>query len=137
MIVLSSSARAKFAYLSAPPTHAAVASRLLMYQEGTFAVIGVTLNYWFGTLDGGGAFVINANAGTHVFKIPDPNFSVTIPAAIVTLVLTNLFGAGIAPSPTDPTVSVVVPNKKAGDHKLIDIDAVAAFLDLALAGTVV
>ena len=108
-----------------------------MYQQGTFAIIGLTLNYWYGNLDGGGNFIVNVNAGTHVVTIPSPNAPTVIPAAIITLILSNLFAAGISPSPTDPTVSVAVPNKKAGDSKIVDIDAVVAFLDPALAGTVV
>ncbi|GAC1307199.1 MAG: hypothetical protein NVSMB19_19820 [Vulcanimicrobiaceae bacterium] len=137
MILLNVAARANFSYLASPPTHAAVSSRLLMYQQGSLAVVGITLNYWFGSLDTSGAFVVNPNTGTHVFTIPNPNLSGTIPASIITLVLTNLFGAGIAPSPTNPTVSVAVAGKLAGDHKIVDVDAIAAYLDPALAGVVV
>ena len=137
MIALNASATARFSFLAVPPTHAALASRLIMYQQGTFAIIGFTLNYWYGNVDGGGNFVVNANAGTHIITIPSPNSTFVIPAAIITLVMANLFGAGVAPNPLDPTTSVVVLAKKAGDHKIIDLDAVVAFLDPALAGTVV
>ena len=137
MIMLNAASVAKFAYLASVPTHAAVSSRTILTKPGSFGINGLNINYWFGTLDAGGAFIVNVNTGTHVFQIPDPRLVVAIDPAILSLVLGILFGAGIAPSPTDPTVVVLVPGKKAGDHKIVDIDAVAAFLDANLAGTVV
>lgn len=135
MILLNASAVTKFSYLAVPPTHAQIASRSLTYATGTAAISILTLNYWYGTVNATGTFIVNTFTPTHVFQIPYPDSGIS--AAIVTLVLNNIFGAGIAPNPADPTTSIVVVGKKAGDHKIFDIDVVAAFLDPALAGTVV
>ena len=135
--MLNAASVAKFAYLAVVPTHAVVASRTILTKPGSFGIAGLNINYWFGTLDAGVAFIVNANTGTHVFEIPNPRLVVAIDPAILSIILGILFGAGTSPNPIDPTTPILVPAKKAGDHKIVDIDAVAAFLDPALGGTVV
>jgi len=138
MIKLSAAAQAKFGNLKVPPTHAALCSRLLQQGLGaTHDVVGFTLNYWYGTLDAAGLFVLDATLPTVVVQVPNPAMVAAIGMPKITAMLTALFGAGVVPNPSDPTLTLPMPSKKAGDHKTLDIDVAAAYLEPALAGTVV
>jgi hypothetical protein len=49
----------------------------------------------------------------------------------------NLFAAGVVPKPGAPHQAKAVPGKPAGEYRYGDLDAVVAFFDDRLAGTVV
>lgn len=136
MIKLSATAQARFSDLKSPPTHASLVSRLIQNgPSSSHDVVGLTLNYWLGTLDAAGAFVPDSTLPTIVMQIPTPATIASIGMQTITLLLTALFGAGIAPNPTNALLTVNVPGKVAGDHKIVDVDLIAAYVEPALAGT--
>ena len=125
-----------FSNLIVPPTHAILCSRLMQNGVGSpHDVVGFTLNYWYGTLNATGSFVVNNSLGTVVIQIPNPAIVTLLGMPTITTLLANLFGVGVAPTSTTPLVALSVPTKRAGDHKIIDIDAIAAYVEPRLAGS--
>lgn len=138
MIKLSTSAQnLQFSNLKYPPTHAALVSRTIMNGVGSSSmdVTGLSLNYWYGTLDATGKFVPDLTMPTCVINIPDTNTVARYSLPVCLLVLKNLFSPGVTPLPSDPTQSTNVPSKVWGDHKIMDIDIVASFLEPKVNGT--
>jgi hypothetical protein len=102
--------------------------------------------YAYGTLDSTGSFipvqlpdaVIHAQADITDYatvyaghpRVPDrsvPN----------TAALAALRSAGVAPNPSNATETISVPNKKADDFKVCDLDVYFSFIDPRLSGTYV
>ena len=136
MIQLSATAQARYSNLKVPPTHAVIASRALQYGHNSpYDVVGLTLAYWLGTLDATGHFIVDPTLGTIVFQVPTPEMITAFTMPVITLVLSILYGAGIAPDPLDVKKFVSVPSKLRGDCKIADLHTVAMFFAPALNGT--
>lgn len=128
----------QWAFLAVPPTHA-----LLLWRH--IGPAEVSAIYAFGNLDGDGNFI--ENQFTNLYRTPEKNegfyrapvqLREDMPNALgIHDALGNLLNAGVAPNPTNPTEAVSVPNKKAGEAKIVDFDAVFAFYVPELNGTVI
>jgi hypothetical protein len=123
--------RDKFDHLKEPPTHAYLNYRGCSYLPGH--VIDLHLNYVFGLIVDG-VFSVLPMCGTQDFHLPDPN---RVPMDTSDKLLNTLYGAGLAPHPSDATKTIAVPHKKEGDHKITDIDLIMSSVIPTLKGTVV
>ena len=138
MIKLSTAAQARFSNLKVPPTHAVLASQTTQHGHDTaYDVVGLTLAYWFGSLDANGRFVPDPTLGTVVVQVPTPETIAKFTRAGITTVLAGLYGAGVAPNPTDVTTTMAVPTKHRNDFKMQDLHRVAMHFEPFLDGTIV
>jgi hypothetical protein len=127
MIALSQDSSSRFG-LAIPPSHARIVT--------TATTNVLTVVYEYGILSDTGTWAPNQFAAPVSVRLTsDVNTLYSIPG--IAEAYANLIGAGIAPDPTDPTKSVSVPNKAAGDFKQKDIDVICAALIPELKGTVV
>ena len=121
----------RFTRWASPPTHAVSTGTQTIYQPWGGGAMYVSATYQFGTLDGGGNFVVDTDAGSVNVTLPEP-----IDTTSATL-LANLFNAAVRPDPANPMNTLAVTGKPAGDFRAIDVDAICATRDPNLAGTVV
>jgi|GEM_PF-3901710 len=133
MIKLSTAALAQYAYLVNPPTHAMLTSFNAVFQPWS-NFFNVTVNYRLGTLVVG-VFTPLDTVPMLIIDLPT-RYDSTNKAAELTLIQ-NIVGAGIVPTPGNPSVPLPMPSKKLGDWKGCDLDAVFSVIDSRLAGTVV
>jgi hypothetical protein len=126
-----------WSFLAVAPTHA-----MLLWRH--FGQVEVSAVYSIGNLDDNGNFIENQN--TNQYRTPEKNEGWTRPAVRlsddmnipgVQTAIANLLNAGVAPDPTNPVNTIVVPAKKAGEAKIADFDALFAFFVSELNGTVV
>lgn len=134
MIKLAASALTDFAHLAAPPTHAFLTSRNVVYLPWNKAHSFCKVNYQLGTLDATGEFVPNLNTGPIESTLPKPyaiGGADTYAAALAVLL-----EGGQAPA-TELGAALHVSAKKPGDHKIVDLDMIFCAWEPRLAGTVV
>lgn len=133
MLQLSAAALVQYSYLINPPTHAVLTSFNAVFQPWS-NFFNVTVNYRLGTIVGG-VFTPMDTVPMVIIDLPT-RYDPTKKAAELTLIQ-NLVGAGIVPTPGNPSVPLSTPTKKLGDWKGCDLDAVFSVIDSRLAGTVV
>lgn len=133
MLQLSAAALVQYSYLINPPTHAVLTSINAVFQPWS-NFFNVTVNYRLGTIVGG-VFTPMDTVPMVIIDLPT-RYDPTNKAAELILIQ-NIIGAGIVPTPGNPSVPFPMPNKKLGDWKGVDIDAVFSVIDSRLAGTVI
>ena len=131
--MLSASALAQFAYLVSPPTHATMTSFNVAFQPWA-NFFNVTVNYRIGTLTGG-IFTPMDIIPMIIIDLPKRYDPTNKDAE--SILIQNLIGANVVPTPGNPSVPLPMLGKKLGEWKIVDIDAIFSFIDPRLAGTIV
>lgn len=133
MVQLSTAAVAQYAYLVNPPTHATMTFFTATFQPWA-NFFNVTVNYRLGTLVGG-VFTPMDTIPIVIIDLPK-RFDPTNKDA-ESILIQNLIGPNVVPTPGNPSVPLPMLGKKLGEWKIVDIDAIFSFIDPRLAGTIV